>query len=372
MFHFCKAQRKITLLVSFEDNNRFLYRKIVEQDPTVKVVLLYKTKLSKELQRELTKNTVAIKFEANLLNWIVSIYHISTSRILVADNYYGFLAAIKLKEDVECIQIWHAAGAFKTFGLTDKSTAKRVKWAHKRFKKVYSQFHKVVVGSDEMASIFMEAFDVPSLHVLRTGIPRTDFFFNQMGMEQAKQRLLKKYPALAGKKMILYAPTYRDGLLNDDKIHLDLDKMYKALHQDYVLIIKAHPAVKVKRRKEEKYSDFIFNLTGKSRVEDLLVLVDYLITDYSSLPFEYSILEKPMIFYPYDYEIYEKERGLISDYKQMVPGPIAYQTDDIIDLLLKDEFNLDKVREFSKTWNRYSDGHSSERLARYLIETLNH
>jgi teichoic acid glycerol-phosphate primase len=369
IFRFCRIQKKITFVISFEENNLYLYREVVRQDPSIKVVLLYKSKLSKGFQKELTNNTETIKFESNLKNWIVSIYHISTSGILVIDNYYGFLSTMRFKRGVECIQIWHAAGALKTFGLADRSIENRWRRAHKRFRKVYSKFHKIVVGSEEMAKIFIESFGVKPTNILRTGIPRTDFFYNQKAMNRAKQKLYKKYPTFKGKKLILYAPTYRDKLLKDDHIHLDIYKMYDALHRDYILMIKTHPAVKMKHRYEELYPDFVFNLSGK-KVEELLVLVDYLITDYSSLPFEFSILRKPMIFFPYDYDLYMRERGLVKDYKQIVPGPIAFTTDEIIEVLKKNDFKMEEVIKFAKKWNQYSDGHSSSRLATYLVNSI--
>jgi teichoic acid glycerol-phosphate primase len=370
LFYFCAVQKKITFVISFEENNRYLYRELIKQDPSVDIIILHKGKISKGFHKLLTQHTKAIHFTKNVKNWITAIYHISTSKVIIVDNYYGFLAAMRFKKNVECIQIWHAAGALKTFGFADKSTLTRSKRAHKRFKRVYSTFHKIVVGSEKMAEIYFDAFDAAPENILRTGIPRTDFFFDEKKIAERKAMVLKKYPGFVGKKIILYAPTYRDRLLNDDSIHLDIKRMSQALKDDYILLIKTHQSVKNNSNYEELFPDFLYNLSSYKKVNDLLIIADYLITDYSSIPFEYAILQKPMIFFTYDYEVYNEERGLIPNYKHIVPGPIACNTEKIISIIQKHDFNIENILEFSKTWNRYSDGLSSKRLASYLVKNL--
>jgi teichoic acid glycerol-phosphate primase len=371
LFYFCAVQKKITFVISFEENNRFLYRELIKQDPSMDMIILHKGKISKGFQKLLTQNTKAIHFTKNLKNWINAVYHISTSKVIIVDNYYGFLAAMRFKENVECIQIWHAAGALKTFGFADKSTLTRSKRANKRFKRVYSKFHKIVVGSEKMAEIYFDAFDAAPENILRTGIPRTDFFFNKKKIAGRRAKVLKKYPSFEGKKIILYAPTFRDGLMNADQMPLDVEKMYMEFKDEYLLLIKTHPSVNNSNRYEEQYPEFAYNLSSYRRVNDLLVVADYLITDYSSIPFEYAILQKPMIFFDYDYEQYKIERGLIPDYKKIVPGPIAYNTEQIAKIIQENNFNMDQIREFSKDWNTYSDGHSSKRLAGYVVQRIN-
>jgi teichoic acid glycerol-phosphate primase len=371
LFHFCAVQKKITFVISFEENNRYLYRELIKQDPSVDIIILHQGRVSKGFHKLFTKSTKVIHFNANLKNWITGIYHLSTSRVIIVDNYYGFLAAMQFKKNVECIQIWHAAGALKTFGFADKSTLSRSNRAHDRFKRVYSKFHKIVVGSEKMAEIFLGAFDATPESILHTGIPRTDFFLNKKIIAERRAKVLEKYPNFQGKKIILYAPTYRDGLLNDDQMPLDIEKMYKELGDEYLLLIKTHPSVNNSNRYEEKYTEFVYNFSSYKKVNDLLVVADYLITDYSSIPFEYGILQKPMIFFVYDYEQYERERGLIPDYQRIVPGPIGYDTEQITKFIRENNFNINQIREFSNEWNTYSDGYSSERLARYIVKRMN-
>ena len=306
----------------------------------------------------------------NLFYWIKSIYHLSTSKMILIDDYFPFLAAIQFRANVECIQVWHAAGAFKTFGLCDKSILKRRKVALRRFKKVYNQFHKIVVGSEEMAAIFLDAFGLPKERLLKTGIPKTDFLFDKEEQENARKFFSEKYPSYNGKKVILYAPTFRDKQLEDFKIQLDVDKMYQELGSNYILLIKLHPAVKTNTCFTELYPEFVFDFSAYKGINELLVIVDFLITDYSSVPFEFAMFKKPIIFYPYDLQLYKQERGVIPRYLIRTPGPIAFETDTIIKLITNHSFDLELVADFASKWNEYSTGQSSKALVHYIVNKI--
>lgn len=370
-FRVFSVQNKITFIISFENNADYVYRELVNLNSTSKIVLLYKSPVTEDLPKHRNTTIIPLK-KRHLMNWIFSVYHISTSRFIIIDNYYAFLSVMDFKENVECIQIWHAAGAFKTFGLKDKSIKNRSKRANRRFRNVYSKFNKIVVGSEEMADIFKKSFGVTSNNILRTGVPRTDFFYDEKGKEEIKDNLYKIYPGLKNKKVILYAPTYRDGLLKNDQIHLNVTRMYEELRDDYILLIKTHPVVESNNNDESRFPGFVYNFSSFKNVNHLLVVVDYLITDYSSIPFEYALLQKPMIFFPYDYEKYKEERGVITDYKNMVPGPVVFDTAEVIKTIIENRFNTDLISDFSNKWNEYSTGSSSKQLVTYLQNKMNH
>jgi teichoic acid glycerol-phosphate primase len=369
-FKLFPQKNKITFVVTFEENNVFLYQEIIKQKVPVEIFLLYKSSLINKVQEQVS-NEIIIPFETrNLFSWFKSIYHLSTSKIVIIDNYFAFLSVIKFKKNVECIQLWHAAGALKTFGLMDKSIEKRSKNANIRFRRVYQKFNKVVVGSEEMARIFKDSFGLPLENILRTGVPRTDFFYDKGLHEFIKLEFEKRHKGIKGKKRILYAPTFRDTQLENYKIQLDIEKMYHELKDEYVLLIKMHPAVKMEFNYQEQYPDFVCDLSRYKGINEFLVHVDYLITDYSSIPFEFALLGKPMIFFPYDLDFYREERGVIQDYIEVVPGPVVFETEEIIKLLKNNSFDFEKIRDFSSKWNEYSKGVSSKKLVDYIFKQI--
>src|SRR5699024_4590354 len=186
-------------------------------------------------------------------------------------------------------------------------------------------------------------------------------------IDKARQRLLDNFPIIKDKKMLLYAPTYRDGSLDTAELHMDLDKMYDQFKYEFVIFLRLHPAVDGKFN--NKYPGFIYNVSNYPWINDLLVGSDVLITDYSSIPFEYSLLQRPMIFYAYDYDEYALKRGIWDDYTERVPGPVVYNTNQFIETICDENFMLDKVQSFSDDWNAYSKGDAAKQVIESLYET---
>jgi len=365
VFVICKAfplKNKVVFVTSFKENNLAIYHEMERVQFPSSIIFLSTKRVYQSIKSEVNVPVYPIETK-NPFKMIVSIYHLATARKIIVDNYYGFLAATNFKPEVECIQVWHAAGAIKTFGMKDKSIEGRTKRAKKRFKKVYSKFHKVVAGSDYFGHIFQEAFDLKEENILKTGIPRTDLFFDQEKHEQIKKNFFKQYPELQGKKLILYAPTYRDQGM-DQAFALNIDELYNKFKDEYVLIVRLHPSVMMNL--DLKYEGFVYDFSKYPNINDLLIVVDLLITDYSSIPFEFAMLNKPMIFYAYDLEQYLEGRGLWESYDSMVPGPIVKTTKEIATTILNHEFDFQKIYAFNQKWNQYSNGEAAKNLVHYI------
>ena len=358
-------EKKTTFVTSFGNNTKMTIKELERLVPDAEVVVLRAPGCRMNFTG---KNRTVLDMQVrNLPQFIRSIYHLATSSHIFIDNYYGFLAASDFRDEVTCIQLWHAAGAIKQFGLQDLTNSDRSKRALRRFQKVYNRFDYVVVGSKQMEKVFKESFGLPEERFLYTGIPRTDFFFDNKLINKARQRLLDNFPIIKDKKMLLYAPTYRDGSLDTAELHMDLDKMYDQFKYEFVIFLRLHPAVDGKFN--NKYPGFIYNVSNYPWINDLLVGSDVLITDYSSIPFEYSLLQKPMIFYAYDYDEYALKRGIWDDYTERVPGPVVYNTNQLIETICDENFMLDKVQSFSDDWNAYSKGDAAKQVIESLYET---
>ncbi|WP_225344065.1 CDP-glycerol glycerophosphotransferase family protein [Virgibacillus sp. SK37] len=354
-------QQKTTFVASFGRNILYTMRE-VEKTTDHRIVILKVHPCNITFKKRPHRRIISFKI-GNFLDWMESIYHLATSEKVIVDNYFGFLAVTDFKENVTCVQLWHAAGAIKQFGLRDLSIENRPPSAFRRFKAVYSRFDYVVIGSDKMAAIFKEGFGIKEKQLLRTGIPRTDFFFDHENLEKAAQSLRRYFPIIDEKKVILYAPTYRDQELHVQELKMDIEKMYEHFHDDYVLFLSLHPAVRVDI--ENNHPDFAIDVTTYN-INHLLVIADVLISDYSSIIFEYSLFNKPMVFFAYDIDEYAEERGFWEVYEDLVPGPVAYNMDDLVEVIKNEAYDMSGVREFSEEWNRYSKGRSSEQLVRVV------
>ncbi|MFD2617049.1 CDP-glycerol glycerophosphotransferase family protein [Terrilactibacillus laevilacticus] len=368
LFTLCKIinlRNKVTFVISYSENNLYVYEEIMRQNLNCKVVFQCKGKCINDFKQT---NEKVIQFETiNPIHLFQSAYHLATSKVIFVDNYFGFLASIHFKKQVECIQLWHAAGAIKTFGLKDQSIWQRSKKARKRFTQVYQKFDKVVVGSNEMAEIFKKAFGVSERNILRTGIPRTDFFYE----ETKKRRVVNYFKNIFGsKKVILYAPTFRDGRHENIYQDIDLKLMREKLEAEYVLLLRLHPSIQSKMMYDLKYDGFVYDYSSWPNINELLLITNILITDYSSIPYEFSQLLRPIIFFPYDLEEYQLRRGLWDDYDKLVPGPVVKTTEGIIECIQNENYNLDHIKNFSKQWNMYSTGISSQNIVNYIKNRL--
>lgn len=370
LFKLFPVKSKIVFCISFVENTAFIYEELKKRNINARIVLINENNACFSYFRQKSdKDIVLLLKPKKLYSFLSSIYHLATAKVIILDNYFGFLSAIQFKKEVKKVQIWHAAGAIKQFGLKDPSIQTRTKRANQRFHQVYNQFDNIIVGSKRMENIFIEAFGVSPSQFIYSGIPRTDIFFDEIQKSKIVQNLQSTYPLMKDKKVILYAPTFRDGELYNYRLPIDLSFLQEKLGDSYVLLLKLHPAIK-NNIDIEKHQNFALNLSNYPRINDLLFVTDYLITDYSSIPFEFSFLHKPMIFFPYDLEDYLATRGIWESYESMVPGPIVYSTEDIVNTIESNSFDYNRITTFHQTWNEFSVGHSSSKLVSLIEEWL--
>jgi len=363
LFNLMPLKKKIVLLCDFGDNARFVANDLARRGEKGFIVL--RTSKCKETFKGTGAKAILSFSPTNIMDYVRGLYHLATARTILIDNYFPILSVTNFRPDVECIQLWHAAGAVKKFGMQDASVLFRSPAAVRRFRRVYNRMNRVVVGSDEMVPIFKSAFEMKDGQFLRLGIPRTDFFYDLDAMEAAKIALFKEYPDMIGKRIILYAPTFRDQQLNAQSIPIDFKDIINELGENYLLIIKLHPAVA--QNVAAMNHPQIISVKNNVPINDLLCVADCVISDYSSIPFEYALLGKPQIFYPYDLEKYEMERGFWTNYEDLVPGPVVSTDDELVYVLQNNVFDLERIQRFSASWNQFSDGHASSKLVDYLL-----
>ena len=135
--------------------------------------------------------------------------------------------------------------------------------------------------------------------------------------------------------------------------------------------MKLHPFTAEKfdltEEEKEKFGNFVFNVSKLVNTDTALCCADILVADYSSLIFEFSLLERPMLFFAYDLEEYDRDRSFYYDYKSFVPGKIVTDTDEIIEAVQKSDFQKEKVRPFKEKFMSACDGNCTKRIADYAV-----
>lgn len=300
--------------------------------------------------------------------FIVKPYHLATSQFVLLDNAFLPMAYIVFSKKVSVIQLWHGTGTIKRFGQYVNTG-----WLSKLEKRANEKITHLIVSSEESKSESAGAFGVEEDKIFIYGLPRTDIFFDRDQIEERKLKFYKQYPKLTGKKLILYAPTFRDLETEHPKLALDSAKLLEGLPEDYVILLRLHPFVAAACEKDvgtnQGNAGQVINMSSYDDINTLLMVSDYLITDYSSVIFEYCLLNKPIIFYAYDLEEFSDHgRGFNRPYEEYVPGPIAKDTEDILNLLKNDQFDLTKIRSFVNRSYRFLDGNSAERLYLHIFK----
>lgn len=361
------TKNRIVYLMSFPKNDNGFLNALIEENPKVEIIILFEKNCVEEAKRfeKMGAEIVPIFSSINFLRKSIPI--IMQSKVIICDNYFPFLAGIYPNKKTTIIQIWHANGAIKRFGLEDPTAIGRSIFDHLRFKKVYKRFDEYIVGSEMMGQVFINSYGASKKNIKSLGNPRTDIYFNQKLIDEKRRAFFSKYPELKKKKIILYAPTYRNGL--KDEYPFNIQQLYEVLGNDYAVLMKKHPHVLTKPV-SKNYNGFLYGDLGQYQIEDLLTVTDILITDYSSVTFDYTLLKnaKRIIFYCYDLEQYDEVTGLQKNLKNWVPGKIVKSMDELI-IQIKNKQNSE-FDEFNQKWNTYNDGHSINRLIKHIKELL--
>lgn len=296
------------------------------------------------------------------------IKEIATSKYIFLTTFHFLIDNLPLRKETIVINLWHGCGIFKKFGYSSVNT----KWGgkHLRTFNTYKNTNLFTSSSPFCVPFLQEAINHTNDNVvIPIGTSRTDCFFDAKYKEQAHSELLNICPLIKNKKIILYAPTFRGDKLKQSTYpdFLDFNKIKEKLSDKYVLLIKHHPSVKKQQLIPLEYQDCIFNLSGKIEINKLLCCSDILISDYSSLIFEYSLLEKPMIFFGPDIDQYNEDRGFFQEYFSMIPGPLCRSTDELISCIENfTEINLLKIKEFKNKYMSSCDGNVNKKIFDYI------
>lgn len=290
-------------------------------------------------------------------------YQIFTSKVIVTDDYLRYLRYFHLRENQRVIQLWHACGAFKKFGqhgtnlsiYTDNAT--------------HVQYNLVTVSGAGVRPIYAEAFNIDINKVVALGCPRTDLFYDQDKILQIAKKVYEKYPGWREKEIIIYAPTFRDINGERSEFHpaLDFQKLSEELRSDQMFLICPHPLMK-NSIVDREYQNV--KVIREFSTMELMFVSDMLVTDYSSVIFEYALLKRPIAFFCYDLANYN--RGFYLNYPDDLPGDIYQTQEELTDYICSKEKHIlsDKFNGFVKKYMSACDGHSTERIAAMINDYM--
>ena len=293
---------------------------------------------------------------------------LTTAKYILLDDFYGLTSAMKVRDGQELVQLWHGSGAFKKFGFSRVETGDNIKSVHTGYRK----YTKAIVTAEPIRECFAEAFDIYVEKVQAVGSPRTDMFFDEKTIQETKEKVYEKYPELKDKKVVLIAPTYRGRKVEDanyDFDRLNLEKLVSELGEDYQIIVKWHPALysNIKRGICKFDSHKVIDASSYGDINDLLLVTDILVTDYSSVIFDWYLLNKPVVYFTYDLEEYEAGRGLYYKFDEYVYGQVATDYVELVEAIKKEDLALEKRQAFGDKFMSACDGKSTLKTISWML-----
>lgn len=300
-----------------------------------------------------------------------NMYNLATSKyVFLADNFFP-MAFMNFHKDAILIQLWHASGIFKKFGydFVDENYQKLMD-------KIGKRTNYLLVSSSNISKIYAHNFSMDINKTLPFGTPKLDYYNDYTksydNICKLRSKFEKDYPFIKDKKIALYAPTFREtSKYNNVFDYFDLKQFVDELSDEYVLFIRLHP-----RMSNFSDTDFDSFLDNSNIVnvrdydeQELLLVSDILITDYSSLMAEYSLLHKPIVFFTYDLDDYiNNERGFYIDFENDIPGKAVFNMDQLIDLFKSKDFDLSRIDKFLDFQFEYLDDKATKRLVDFLFD----
>ncbi len=297
-------------------------------------------------------------------------YQLASARAFVIDDYFFPMYVVRPRTGTMRLQVWHAAGAFKRFGLSvldrgfgaDEDYARRVR--------IHTNYSLALVSSMSVAPHYAEAFGQPlTLFTSRFGIPRTDLFLDEHRRAAALDRVRRRHGLPDGRRVVLYAPTFRGsavGAARDDGL-LDLGVMHRVLGDGTVVLLRLHPFVAGRVSIPPELDAFAIDASSDPDINELMLVSDVLVTDYSSAIYEYALLGRPILFLAPDDAAYRDERGFYLDFPADLPGPVHVTTESLAKAIAAGAFDLERVRQFAGSSFDVADGHATERLVDEVI-----
>ncbi|MDD3984707.1 MAG: CDP-glycerol glycerophosphotransferase family protein [Methanobacterium sp.] len=354
---------------NYSGNPRYIYEEIVKQGFDKKFKCVW---ILENTKTEIPGTTIKIK--RSRLKYY---YYLARAKIWVFDTRDP--SHIIKREEGYYIQTWHGT-PLKKLGMDLDDVFMAGKGDIKTYKtNIYNDTRKwdfLLSQNEYSTQIFKSAFafNDESKEIWTYGYPRNDILTNNNN-ENYINKLKDDLGIPHNKKILLYAPTWRDNEFHRQSMYkfvtaMDFGLLKENLSKDYVIIVKYHYIV-MEDIDWSEYDGFVYIYGPEKDIADLYLTADMLITDYSSVMFDYSILKRPIFFFMYDIENYRDElRGFYFDILKELPGPLSKTTEELINDIkgYNYRFYEEKYRAFRDKYNKYDDGKASKRATGRILE----
>lgn len=323
---------------------RLLADAIVGQSPATRVVFL----------NHPLKSRLAYPFRM-----VAEMAHIATSRAVVVDTYVIPVSVLNHKPGLIVTQMWHALGAFKAFGLMAVGRAEGSSRDLARAMHMHEKYTYVSAPSNAVADIYRQCFGVDRESIIVAGSPRVDYLTDAVTQANRRFELRQKYGIREGHEVVLFAPTFRKSSgIPVDELAREFDP------ERYTVVLRKHPL-------DTTTTVTAANVVVADEREgiELLAIADHLVTDYSAIVFEATLLNIPCYFWTFDRSEYANARGFIIDFDREAPGVLCDAARDIAEAVRSGK-SAERSAAFASKYIETTGFNNAERLGGYVLGRL--
>jgi len=285
-----------------------------------------------------------------------TLFHLATAGAIFLNNNFSLLAYLKFSEKTKLVQLWHGDGGWKKFGRSVDSAAPILPYTY------------VICNCETVRPFWATCFGLPRERVLPLGSPRLDALTRPYDKAALRMKFDAQYPQCRGKKLYLYAPTFREDPQENQALlsHFDFAAFRARFGKEAALLVRLHPKM---HGLYDLRGTGAIDLTGAPDQAGIMRVIDLLITDYCSLCFDAVALDIPVIVYAFDEEAYmAHDRGFYKPLRELPPGPIANDFPALLELLAAPDAYAEQRRAFAAFHLGAVDGKSCERIIAVLDE----
>lgn len=346
----------------YADSPKYIYEKMLEQGTNYQIIWVYNKNLP--IRHASTKRILRLSPQY--------FYYLAKAKIWV--NNQNFPAYIRKRPKTTYLQTWHGT-PLKRMLFDIENVVGRTDGYIERVSGAIKNWDYLISPSEYATNAFRSAFRYKG-KMLEVGYPRNDIFYRDDKVIIEK-RTKSRLHVPKDKKIILYAPTFRDnevGGKNKFSFHLEMDlkQMQEKLADDYILLLRMHVIVSSRITIDEGLADFVYDVSNYPDIQELYLISDILITDYSSVMFDYANTKNPIIFFTYDLKTYRDQmRGFYIDFEKEAPGPLVENTEQIIESInnmtdVKQQYK-ERYHAFYDKYCSLEDGKASERVIKEVM-----
>lgn len=341
----------------YADSPRYIYEELLNRDNDYKKVWVYNGKIPVRDQQTKKIKRLSPQYY----------YYLAKSGYWI--NNQNFPTYLTKRSQTTYIQTWHGTPLKKMLFDIDQIQGRDEKYLERVYNATKT-WDYLISPSPYATKAFRSAFQYEG-EILEYGYPRNDLFHSE-DKSSISEKVLSKLSIPEGKKVILYAPTFRDNQTSKNNkfvfdLQFDLEKMQRELGDEYILLLRMHVVVSNNLRIPVEHRDFVKNVSKYPDIQELYLISDILITDYSSVMFDFANTSKPILYYTYDLEDYRDNiRGFYMDFEQEAPGPFYKDTESIVDGIIHiDEVQKNYRQKYSAFQEKYcglEDGQATKRV----------